>query len=485
MADTRSTLPPVQPAAELKSALQEKSRKRRQAQKTLTSIQQPTVRRRNDLLPALRVEYLPIDALRPANRRVRRAAASQIARVERSLSQFGICSPILIDNDARIVHGHLVWEAARRLNLENVPVIRIGHLNETERRALAIALNRLAETGDWDVEVLKLEFEELLELEEDIVATGFELAEIDALLLEEEPDGAEVEALPPLPQSAASQPGDVWVMGDHRLVQGDARDREVYARLVTDGESVRLALTDVPFNVPVQGHCTGQSHHREFAVAHGELSREEFDAFNKDWMRLASAVLVEGGLLATFIDWRSVEIILSAGRELGLELLNVVIWAKSNAGQGSLWRSQHEMLPVFKKGGASHINNIELGRWGRYRSNVWTYPGASSLGSDAREGLAVHPTVKPRAMLEDALLDVTDRGDVVLDCFLGSGSTLLAAEATGRNCRAVEIDGRYCDVAIDRWQQMTGREAVLEETGETHAEVARRRSAGSRTEGER
>jgi DNA modification methylase len=219
-------------------------------------------------------------------------------------------------------------------------------------------------------------------------------------------------------------------------------------------------------------------------MAHGELSREAFDAFNKDWMRLALATLVDGGLLATYIDWRSVDLILSAGRELGLELLNIVIWTKTNGGQGSLWRSQHEMLPVLKKGDAPHINNVELGRWGRYRSNLWTYAGASSLGSDAREGLAVHPTVKPRQMLEDALLDVTDRGDFVLDCFLGSGSLLLAAESTARICRAIEIDGRYCDVAIDRWQQMSGREATLQETGETHADVARRRSS-SQGEGER
>lgn len=167
-------------------------------------------------------------------------------------------------------------------------------------------------------------------------------------------------------------------------------------------------------------------------------------------MRAAASVLIEGGLLATFIDWRSLDLILAAGRELGLDLVNVVVWAKSNAGQGSLWRSQHELLPVFKKGSAPHVNNIELGRWGRHRSNVWTYPGASSLGSDARDGLAVHSTVKPRPLLEDAFLDVTHRGDVVLDCFLGSGTTLLAAGATGRRRRAIELDRRYCDLAIDR-----------------------------------
>jgi DNA modification methylase len=221
---------------------------------------------------------------------------------------------------------------------------------------------------------------------------------------------------------------------------------------------------------------TGNANHREFAMANGEMNSEQFGDFNRGWMSAASAHLIDGGLIATTIDWRSLEIVLCAGRALGFALLNIVVWVKTNGGQGSLWRSQHEMLPVFKKGDAPHINNIQLGRHGRWRSNVWTYPGASSLGSDARDGLGVHPTVKPRALLEDALLDVTNRGDVVIDCFAGSGSTLLAAEAVGRRCRAIEIDGLYCDVVIRRWQEMTGRRAVLEATGESFADVAARRA---------
>jgi DNA modification methylase len=237
-------------------------------------------------------------------------------------------------------------------------------------------------------------------------------------------------------------------------------------------------LTDEPFNVPNVGHVTGNARHREFAMARGEMSPEEFFGFNQRWMRFCLAYLVAGGLLATFIDWRSVETVLAAGRGLDLTLLNIVVWGKSNGGQGSLWRSMHELLPVFKKGGAPHINNVELGRFGRWRSNLWSYPGASSLGSDAREGLALHPTVKPRALLEDAIKDVTDIGDIILDPFAGSGSTLLAAEATQRVCRAIEIDGIYCDLILQRWEEMTGEEARLAETGETFAQVQARRSAG-------
>ena len=217
-------------------------------------------------------------------------------------------------------------------------------------------------------------------------------------------------------------------------------------------------------------------------MAAGEMDRETFAAFNRDWMMACSTHLIDGGLLATFIDWRSVDLVIEQARKLGLELLNIIVWAKSNAGQGSLWRSQHELLPVFKKGKASHVNNIQMGKAGRWRSNVWTYPGASSVGSDARAHLGDHPTVKPCRMLEDALLDVTNRGEVVIDPFCGSGSTLIAAENTGRICRAVEIDGLYCDLIIRRWQAVTGGRAVLDETGEAFFEIEARRDAAEAAE---
>jgi DNA modification methylase len=339
-------------------------------------------------------------------------------------------------------------------------------------------LNRLGETGAWDPDALRLEFEELTVLGVDLVETGFETAEIDGLmLLDDDEDLAAGEA--PAPQrieTAISSLGDIWILGDHRLAQGDARDAGLYERLMLPGEVVQLVLTDEPYNVANVGHVTSNADHREFAFAHGEMSREEFARFNRQWMEAVLARLVDGGLFATFIDWRSIELVIACGRELGLDLLNVVVWVKTNGGQGSLWRSQHELLPVFKKGAEAHINNVELGRHGRWRSNVWQYAGASSLGSDAREGLELHPTVKPRLLLEDALIDVTNRGDIVIDCFAGSGSTLVAAEATGRRCRAIEFDGPYCDVIIRRWSAMTGREAVLEATGETFAEVEARRS---------
>jgi DNA modification methylase len=350
-------------------------------------------------------------------------------------------------------------------------------LSPTEQRLLSITLNRLGETGQWDEEALRIEFAELIDLGEDVVVSGFEEAEIDFLLLDDESDDGvgEVDlALAPT-DKAVSRPGDLWVLGRHRLLQADARDPASYERLMLSGEQARLVLTDEPYNVPNVGHVTSQAHHREFAMAAGEMNREEFEAFNRAWMSSAAFYVLDGGLIATFIDWRSVELVLACGRDLGLDLINIVVWSKSNGGQGSLWRSQHELLPVFKKGAVPALNNVELGRFGRWRSNVWCYPGASSVGSDAREGLAVHPTVKPRALLEDALLDVSARDDIVLEPFAGSGSTLIAAEATDRICRAIEIDGVYCDAIIYRWQEMTGGEAILEETGETFTTVKGRR----------
>ncbi len=463
----------------LSAVIADKSRKRREAQRALAEIgAHAPAKRRNDLAPRLQIVMRPTASLTPTARQVRRRDAPQSARLLASIDRFGICRPVLITADGVIVEGHGIWEAAQQRGISEIPCIVIDHLDANELRLLPITLNRIAETGAWEIDNLRIEFAELTLLGEDVVVTGFEMAEVDAMLLEEEedPDALDTEELTVPSGVATSRTGDVWILCDHRLIQGDARDPGVYARLMVDSETAVLVLTDVPYNVPNLGHVTGNANHREFAMANGEMNSEQFGDFNRGWMSAASAHLIDGGLIATTIDWRSLEIVLCAGRALGFALLNIVVWVKTNGGQGSLWRSQHEMLPVFKKGDAPHINNVQLGRHGRWRSNVWTHPGASSLGSDSRDGLGVHPTVKPRALLEDALLDVTNRGDVVIDCFAGSGSTLLAAEKVGRRCRAIEIDGLYCDVVICRWQEMTGRRAVLEATGESFADVAARRA---------
>jgi len=242
----------------------------------------------------------------------------------------------------------------------------------------------------------------------------------------------------------------------------------------------RIVLTDEPFNVAVGGHVTGGDH-REFVMASGEMTNEQFLEFNHSWMEAVLPYLIEGGILGTFIDWRGLPIAHTAAIALGLAPLNLIVWAKTNAGMGSLYRSQHELLPLFKKGSVSHVNNISLGKRGRYRTNLWTYPGASSLGSDARKGLQEHPTVKPSVMLQDAIIDLSNRGEVILDPFLGSGSTLIAAENTGRICCGIELDPLYVDVTIRRWEQTTGIPARHAESKMDFAELAARRGAGSAT----
>jgi DNA modification methylase len=438
-----------------------KSRQRREALQERLTARQSRGPRRNDLLPDITLVRWPIGDLRAARRKVRKSDPAQVNRICNAIETLGFCAPLLIDADGAIIDGHERWEAAKQLSLTELPCIVVSHLTDEEIRVLRIALNRLPETGSWDFGALKLEFVELIELGAPIEVSGFAPPEIDLILGDEEVAPHEIGPLEPdLEAEAVAQFGDVWQLGDHLIVCGDSLETLVGERLFDDGRTAQLVLTDVPFNVPIGGHVTG-GRHREFKMASGEMTREEFGEFNFAWFTLWLRFLVNGGLFATFIDWRSVELILGVGRSLGLALLNLPIWNKDNGGQGSLWRSQHEMVPFFKLGDAPHRNNIELGRHGRNRTNVWCYPGASSMGSDARKGLRHHPTVKPVALLEDALLDVTHRGDIVVDPFLGSGSTLIAAEKTGRICRGVEIDPVYVDVVIRRWMAVTGREPQL------------------------
>jgi DNA modification methylase len=340
---------------------------------------------------------------------------------------------------------------------------------------LRLAVNRLAEKGQWDLDALKIEFEELIVTDAPIEITGFSLTEIDQITLGDGADGLEQGPVEPEPGAApVTRLGDIFQLGPHRVICGSATEPETLQALIDGDDSARLVLTDEPYNVRISGHVT-RGAHREFAMASGEMSDDEFLAFNMSWIKVALGRLCDGGVFGSFIDWRGYPALFAAASKLGLAPLNLIVWAKTNAGMGSLYRSQHELLPLFKKGDAPHINNIDLGKKGRWRSNVWTYPGASSLGSDARRGLKDHPTVKPAAMLKDALLDLTNRGDIVIDPFLGSGSTLIAADATGRVCRGVEVDPLYVDVIVRRYEAATGDAATLVETGETFRELRARR----------
>jgi DNA modification methylase len=460
-----------------KQQLKGKSRRRREDLARLAAPAATPRALRNDLLPQLEIVYVLLGELRSPARNVRKIDPVHVRDVAATISALGFCVPLLVGKNNVVIDGEARLEAAKLLGLDRAPCVRIDHLTEDEQRVLRLAANRLGEKGQWDLEELKIEFEELILLDAPIEISGFSPDEIDQIVIGDEQEVAEQGPLEPDPGAVAvARLGDLFGLGPHRLICGDATDPTVLARLTDGDPPARLVLTDVPFNVPIAGHVSGGDH-REFVMASGEMTNAEFLIFNAAWIKVASNHLCDGGVFGTYIDWRGLPTVHSAAVQLSLAPLNLVVWAKTNAGMGSLYRSQHELLPLFKKGDAPHVNNIELGKRGRWRSNVWTYPGASSLGSDARRGLQDHPTVKPTAMLEDALLDLTNRGEIVLDPFLGSGSTLIAANRAGRVCRGVELDPLYVDVILRRYEAATGKATILIETGETFAELAARRAS--------
>lgn len=434
-----------------------------------------------------RVEHLPLAQLKPAARNPRTHSPAQIAKIAKSIERFGFLNPILVDRDDRVIAGHGRVEAAKLLRLDHVPVVRIEHLTGAEKRAYVIADNRLAELAGWDKDILRLELGELtIEAPElDLTVTGYEVAEIDQIVIgtgDEIAADGRADAVPAIDRDrVVSRKGDVWCVGSHRIACGDARDfGDVQA--VMQQDRARLVLTDPPYNVRIDGHARGKGRRRfeAFAIGSGELSQDAFRLFLSQAFDRAVSSMTDGGIAMVFMDWRHLADAMTAGDDRFSELLNLCVWAKTNAGMGSLYRSQHELVLVWKVGKASHVNNIDLGRFGRWRSNVWRYAGANAFGPERDDLLELHPTVKPVVMLADAILDVTAVGDVVFDPFAGSGSTLVAAEKTGRRGRGIEIDPAYVDVAVRRLERFTGTQAWHAESGLTLDETAEARSvAGS------
>lgn len=426
-------------------------------------------------------DLCPVEQLRPYANNARTHSRKQLKQIAESIKRFGFTNPVLIADDHMIIAGHGRVEAARMIGMDEVPVRRLSHLSEEEVRAYVLADNKLAENAGWDHDMLAIELQGLIDLNFDVELTGFATAEIDLILDGEtssanEPDPILDHIEPRSGAPTVTQLGDLWLLGDHRLLCGDARSEDDVSKLC-GGQSMALLITDPPYNVPIDGHVTGlgRTKHREFAVASGEMSREQFTEFLRQTLGSAAARLKDGAIAYVFMDWRHMRELLNAGETVFDEMKNLVIWNKTNGGMGSFYRSKHELLFVFKKGAASHVNNFGLGENGRYRTNVWDYPGISSLGSSRDEALSMHPTVKPVAMLADAMKDCSRRGDAVLDVFGGSGSTLIAAEQCGRKAHLLELDGAYCDTIIRRFERITGRKAVLEATGQTFAVVASQR----------
>jgi DNA modification methylase len=428
------------------------------------------------------LEMLPLSDLTPAKRNARTHSKSQIRQLATSMSQFGFITPIVVDIDGRIVAGHGRAAAAQLLKLKRVPCIRVTNLSDSELRAYALADNRIAESARWDKELLALEIGELQvalpELGLDIELTGFNPGEIDTLLadLSDNPPSSSDE-IPGLQSVVTARSGDLFVLGHHRLTVGDARNNKTYEDLM-GSEVATMAFLDPPYNVKVQGHVggRGRTKHREFTFASGEMTRDRFVQFLKDSLMLSAARLMDGSIAYVCMDWRHAGELLEAGTAAFDELKNICVWTKTNPGQGAFYRNQHEFIFAFKKGDASHINTFELGQHGRSRSNVWAYAGVNSFRAGRMDELKMHPTVKPVALVADAMRDCSRRGSIILDSFCGSGSTIIAAEQTGRRTFGIEIDPQYVDVAIRRWQALTGKDAILESTGQTFEEVSQARA---------
>ncbi len=344
-----------------------------------------------------------------------------------------------------------------------------------------IADNKLALNAGWDDDLLAAELRELsYNLDYDVTKTGFEIPELD-LIWRHNKNGTESgEDVPEADRSkpAVSRTGDLWRIGDHAVLCGDSTQRSSYEK-VMGNEAARLVFTDAPYNVPVDGHVSGlgKHHHREFAMASGEMSSGQFTDFLRTVFRHLADFSEDGSLHYLCMDWRHMWELMSAAQGNFSDLKNLCVWAKTNGGMGAFYRSQHELVFVYKKGTAAHINNIELGKHGRNRTNLWTCAGANAFGSSRDGDLAMHPTVKPVPLVADAILDASKPGDIVLDAFGGSGTTLVAAHQTGRRGRAIEIDPLYVDTIVKRMQLVLKADATLGRGTETFKTIAAWRAA--------
>lgn len=419
--------------------------------------------------PKLTVIHIAIAVLNIYPSHARRHDNRKLNFLIKSIREFGLMNPIIIDELDTILSGHLRARAYEELGLKTIPAIRVTHLSPDQKSAFVIAANRITELGDWDESILKQEFQILTDMscDLDLEMTGFALPEIDLIIQSDDFASEEEPEVSPPPSVPRTQPGDIYQLGAHRLTCGSCLDRSAWQALMQD-DHADACFTDPPYNVPNKGHVTSKDH-ADFAMAHGEMSPAEYTSFLRCALSLAAEFSRDGALHYVCIDHGHLRELYGAADQVYARQLNLIVWNKTNGGMGSFYRSRHELIPLFKVGVGEHVNNVQLGKFGRNRSNVWTYEGANTFRRDRNKDLSDHPTVKPLAMVADALLDSTHLGDVVIDGFGGSGTLILAAERTGRRARVIEYEPKYCDVAIRRWEEMTGETAVLISSGSTLA----------------
>jgi DNA modification methylase len=424
---------------------------------------------KSGLSPRLAITYMASASVKLNLKNPRRHTDKQVEQIARSIRAFGFSVPIAVDSNLTVIAGHGRVLAARMLGMVELPTIRLDHLSDAQLKAFMVADNRLAENSVWDDRLLAEQLKSLSEVELDfsLEVTGFEMGEID-VIIEGAAPGAEgandpADVLPESePAIPVSREGDLWLLGRHRLYCGNSLNAHSY-HVLMEGVRADMVFGDPPYNVKITGHAggLGRTQHQNFKMAYGEMSESEFTEFLAQAFALLSAHSVNGSLHYIFMDWRHMQEVLSAGTQVYNELKNLCIWSKGCGGMGSLYRSSHELVFLFKNGKESHHNNIQLGKFGRNRTNVWSYPGVNSFARSTEEGnlLELHPTVKPVSLIADAIMDSSARGDIVLDPFCGSGTTIVAGERTGRVCYGIELDPKYVDVAVRRWQAFTSLQA--------------------------
>lgn len=418
--------------------------------------------------PTPTIIHVAIAVLIAYPRAARRHTAAKLKKLIKSIQDIGLLDPIIIDEGNTILSGHLRMEAFKAIGLDTIPAIRITHLSADQKAAFVLHANKIVEEGSWDKGMLRQELSMLVEFgcDIDLETTGFDIGEIDLVIGSDEAAADEEPLVPPPPAQPVTRPGDLWILGQHRLLCGSCLEPAVWARLMRD-ERARVCFTDPPYNVKIKGHVSSKNHD-EFAMGSSEMAPDEFEAFLNRALDGAVEWSVDGAIHFICMDHRHMRELYAAVDPLYSTQLNLCVWAKTNGGMGSFYRSRHELVAVYKVGTAPHINNVQLGRFGRNRTNVWSYAGANTFRKGRDKDIADHPTVKPVAMVADALMDASAPGDICIDGFGGSGTLILAAERTSRIARVIELEPKYCDVAVRRWEEMTGRQAVLDRTGSKH-----------------
>ena len=431
------------------------------------------------------VEKIHIGDVRPPRHPVKPPSPQAVALCKGNMERYGQPRPILVSDAFTVIEGLEFLVAAQELGWAHINVVRLSGLSDSDVKVLSLALAKLPELSDWNEEALRIEFGELISIDPDLIdLTGFSMAEIDLIL---DPEATEEKTDPldevpefPTDQEIVTCAGDTFLLGDNKILCGDSQKQHTFDQLM-GGEKARAIITDPPFNIPIENNVSGlgKVKHGDFAMAVGEMSFDGFTTFLKTMFVLGMSCLAGGGLIYVFMDRRHLEELFAAARMAALEIVDLAIWDKMSGGMGGLYRSQHEPCAVFKSGNHPHLNNVQLGKHGRYRTNVWQHRGLSSFGRGRAEALEAHPTIKPANLLAEVIKDCTKRGDLVLDPFVGSGSTIIAAQKTGRRCFGIELEPRYVDVAIRRWETLTGQQAVHAASGLTFTELrtARRDAA--------